>query len=59
MRWCDEYLLHSSGQPVVLRHNTCGEIADPRLTCAHCGEEITAHTVTPVAGPGFRDNAGE
>ena len=24
-----------------------GEIADARLTCAHCGEEITAHNVTP------------
>ena len=30
------------------------EIADPRLTCAHCGEQITAHNVTPEAGPGFR-----
>ncbi|HEX7426886.1 MAG TPA: helix-turn-helix domain-containing protein [Mycobacterium sp.] len=54
MRWGDEYLPHPSGPPVVLRHNACGEIADPRLTCAHCGEEITAHNVTPEAGPGFR-----
>ena len=44
----------SSGPPVVLRHDACGEIADPRLTCAHCGEQITAHNVTPEAGPGFR-----
>jgi ribosomal protein L32 len=34
--------------------DACGEIADPRLTCAHCGEQITAHNVTPEAGPGFR-----
>ena len=45
---------HPSGPPVVLRHDACGEIADPRLTCAHCGEQITAHNVTPEAGPGFR-----
>jgi ribosomal protein L32 len=38
----------------VLRHDACGEIADPRLTCAHCGEQITAHNVTLEAGPGFR-----
>ena len=54
MRWGDQYLPHPSGPPVVLRHHSCGEIADPRLTCAHCGEEITAHNVTPEAGPGFR-----
>jgi DNA-binding HxlR family transcriptional regulator len=53
MRWGDEYLPHPSGPPVVLRHNACGEVAEPRLTCTHCGEEITAHNVTPEAGPGF------
>jgi len=29
-------------------------IADPHLTCAHCGGEVTARTVTPERGPGFR-----
>ena len=53
MRWGDEHLPLPGGPPVVLRHNACGEIADPRLTCTHCGEEITAHNVTPEAGPGF------
>src|SRR3954468_18438398 len=33
MRWGDEYLPHPSGPPIVLRHDACGEIADPRLTC--------------------------
>jgi DNA-binding HxlR family transcriptional regulator len=54
MRWGDEHLPNPKGPPIVLRHNACGEIADPRLTCAHCGEEITAQNVTPEAGPGFR-----
>jgi DNA-binding HxlR family transcriptional regulator len=54
MRWGDEHLPHPSGAPIVLRHDTCGELADPRLTCAHCGEEITARNVTPEPGPGFR-----
>lgn len=54
MRWGDEHLPHPDGPPIVLRHNPCGEFADPRLTCAHCGEEITARNVTPEAGPGFR-----
>jgi DNA-binding HxlR family transcriptional regulator len=54
MRWGDEHLPHPKGPPILLRHQVCGEIADPRLTCAHCGGEITARNVTPEAGPGFR-----
>ncbi|OBJ47061.1 helix-turn-helix domain-containing protein [Mycobacterium sp. 1423905.2] len=54
MRWGDEHLPHPSGPPIVLRHNLCGEVADARVTCARCGEEITARNVTPEAGPGFR-----
>jgi DNA-binding HxlR family transcriptional regulator len=55
MRWGDQHLAGPEGAPVVLRHDACGEIADPRLTCRHCGEEIDARNVTPEAGPGFRD----
>ncbi|HWF53055.1 MAG TPA: helix-turn-helix domain-containing protein [Solirubrobacteraceae bacterium] len=54
MRWGDEHLAGPEGPPIVLRHHACGEIADPRLTCRHCGQEIDAHAVTPEPGPGFR-----
>ena len=54
MRWGDRYLAGPEGPPIVLRHHACGEIADPVLTCAKCGKEITAHDVTPEPGPGFR-----
>jgi DNA-binding HxlR family transcriptional regulator len=54
MRWGDAHLAGPDGPPIVLRHDACGEIADPRLTCHHCGEEIDARNVTPEAGPGFR-----
>jgi DNA-binding HxlR family transcriptional regulator len=57
MRWGDAHMPHPNGPPIVLRHDTCGELADPRLTCAHCGETITARDVTPEAGPGFRDKS--
>ncbi|WP_421844185.1 winged helix-turn-helix transcriptional regulator [Mycobacterium sp.] len=53
MRWGDEHLPHPDGVPIELRHDTCGKIADPHLTCAHCGTEITARNVTPEPGPGF------
>jgi DNA-binding HxlR family transcriptional regulator len=54
MRWGDAHLAGQKGPPIVLRHDACGEIADPRLTCAHCGEEIDARNVAPEPGPAFR-----
>jgi hypothetical protein len=57
MRWGDQHLPNPDGPPIVLRHHTCGEVADPRLVCSCCGEEITARNVTPEAGPGFRGNS--
>jgi DNA-binding HxlR family transcriptional regulator len=55
MRWGDKYLAGPEGPPIVLRHQACGEIARPTLVCDRCGEEITAHSVTPETGPGFRE----
>ena len=55
MRWGDDHLAGPEGPPIVLRHHACGQIADPRLTCRHCGKEIDARNVTPEAGPAFRD----
>ena len=49
MRWGDKHLQGELGPPVVLRHNTCGHDADPRLVCGHCGEELRARDVTPEA----------
>jgi DNA-binding HxlR family transcriptional regulator len=54
MRWGDTHLADPKGPPIVLRHDACGEIADPRLTCRHCGQEVSALNVTPEPGPGFR-----
>lgn len=61
MQWGDEHLPHPGGPPIVLRHSACGEVAQPQLTCRQCGGEITARSVTPEPGPGFRpvDGSGE
>ena len=32
-----------------------GHIADARLTCQHCGQQIDARNVTPEPGPAFRN----
>jgi DNA-binding HxlR family transcriptional regulator len=54
MRWGDRYLAGPDGPPIVLRHHACGGVAQPTVTCARCGQEITPYNVTPEAGPGFR-----
>jgi DNA-binding HxlR family transcriptional regulator len=57
MRWGDKHLAGPEGPPLVLRHRDCGELADATLTCGTCGGEITAHNVTPEAGPSFGEAA--
>jgi DNA-binding HxlR family transcriptional regulator len=54
MQWGDKHLRHPEGPPIVLRHQPCGQVADPVLVCAHCRKEITARNVTPEPGPGFK-----
>ncbi len=54
MHWGDTHLAGPEGPPIVLRHTTCGQISDPRLTCQHCGQEVDVHDITPEPGPGFR-----
>ena len=51
MKWGDAHVAGAS--PIVLRHHACGEIADARVVCAHCGGDITTGSVTPEPGPGF------
>jgi DNA-binding HxlR family transcriptional regulator len=54
MRWGDEHLAGPEGPPIVLRHHNCGQIANPTLVCDNCGEQMTAHNVTPEPGPGLQ-----
>jgi DNA-binding HxlR family transcriptional regulator len=53
MRWGDIHLAGPKGAPIVLTHESCGNLTQPRLTCEHCGEEVDAHNVRPDPGPSF------
>lgn len=53
MQWGDKHLPVPQGPPLVLRHQLCGQIAEARLLCSHCNQELTARNVTPEPGPGF------
>jgi DNA-binding HxlR family transcriptional regulator len=52
MSWGDKYLAGPAGAPTVLRHLTCGELADPTWICSHCGETLRAQDVRAEPGPG-------
>jgi DNA-binding HxlR family transcriptional regulator len=55
IRWGDEWAAGPAGPPVVFRHETCGQITRPILTCPHCRGEVTAANTHSEPGPGALD----
>jgi len=53
VRWGDRWMDQGQGPPVVYRHNSCGHVMTPVLSCPDCGELIDPRQVTPMAGPGL------
>jgi DNA-binding HxlR family transcriptional regulator len=47
-----------AGPPLRLVHETCGRPAEPRVTCAHCGGELTPEDTRYAPGPGGRTAPG-
>jgi len=48
--WGDKY--KNAHPPVRLFHRACGHAADPRMTCAHCGEPLSWREMTAEYQPG-------
>ena len=51
MQWGDQHG-GFEGAPMQLRHQNCGELTAPVLTCSCCNEELDPKRVTPEPGPG-------
>ncbi|WP_308817613.1 winged helix-turn-helix transcriptional regulator [Pseudonocardia alni] len=49
MNWGDRYAVDVP--PVRLVHRGCGHPAEPRLTCAHCGEPVAWRDMTAEVEP--------
>jgi len=55
--WGDRWTASGSGTPPMeVRHTRCGHLAEPALTCSHCGEpldpaEISIETLNGAAWP--------
>ncbi len=51
-RWGDDWASGPAGAPVEFVHTTCGHSMHPRLSCPHCGAEVSAATTRSEPGPG-------
>ena len=52
LRWGDRWAPTPAGPPVVLVHDTCGNVITPVLTCPHCRGDVTPGSVHSEPGPG-------
>jgi DNA-binding HxlR family transcriptional regulator len=50
-QWGDRHAA-PDGPPVRVVHRGCGKVSDFVLTCARCGEGVSAHDVRVEPGPG-------
>jgi DNA-binding HxlR family transcriptional regulator len=53
MRWGDRWLDGGKGEPVTLRHTTCGQVTSAEIVCSECGEPLSARDVVTELGPGY------
>jgi DNA-binding HxlR family transcriptional regulator len=58
MAWGDRWTAGRTGPPARLRHTKCGELTEPIVTCAACGEPIRADELSAHAGPGGKQGPG-
>ena len=56
--WGDRWETPDDRRPLLLRHETCGQITEPVMTCSGCGEPLTGADVTPLPGPGTTAGPG-
>jgi DNA-binding HxlR family transcriptional regulator len=56
--WGDRWTSEKAGPPWLLRHTSCGEVVDPKVTCSSCGEQLHADEVRLEPGPGARLGRG-
>jgi DNA-binding HxlR family transcriptional regulator len=50
MSWGDRYKVDEP--PVRLYHKDCGKLAEPRMTCSHCGEPVGYYDLRAEYEPG-------
>jgi DNA-binding HxlR family transcriptional regulator len=54
LQWGDTWAPSADGPPVVLIHDTCGNVTQPVLTCPNCHGDVTTANTRSAPGPGAR-----
>jgi DNA-binding HxlR family transcriptional regulator len=52
LQWGDAWTNAPLGPPVVLVHETCGQVTKPTLTCSQCGKEVSSANTHSEPTPG-------
>jgi DNA-binding HxlR family transcriptional regulator len=56
--WGDKWVRPAEGKPILFRHQSCGHVFSPQVTCPHCSGAVKAAQVTALPGPGGRRKRG-
>jgi len=56
-QWGDRWAA-PEGPPVLIVHDSCGQVSEGVLTCSACGEELTAAGIHRIPGPGAPSPTG-
>ncbi|GAA2941738.1 hypothetical protein [Streptomyces enissocaesilis] len=54
----DKWYADPAGPPAHVRHDTCGHLATPLVTCDVRGDPLTVADTTQLPGPGGRTGPG-
>ncbi|MFD9377879.1 winged helix-turn-helix transcriptional regulator [Streptomyces sp. NPDC059999] len=58
MAWGDKWYAAPAGVPARIRHDACGHISTPVVTCDACRDPLTMADTTQLPGPGGRIGPG-
>jgi DNA-binding HxlR family transcriptional regulator len=56
--WGDRWTAGRAGPPMLMRHESCGQLVGAEVTCSACGERLHAHDTRLEPGPGAREAWG-
>ena len=56
--WGERWARPKEGSPVLFRHQRCGQLFQPQVSCSACGEAVKAKDVIVIGGPGGVAKAG-
>ncbi|WP_371525623.1 helix-turn-helix transcriptional regulator [Streptomyces sp. NBC_01283] len=58
MAWGDKWYAGPAGPPAKIRHDACGHVTTPVMTCEACQEPLTVADTTQLPGPGGKVGTG-